>query len=157
MNAWGLAAPWLLLALPAAAAEDTVLLEPISTASTAVVGDLVLGDRSLAFVDGTRVELEAVAAGNGGDTALKLFRVVAPRPLAPQHRRAICDQDRAVTFVAVAYPPTSPDLPAWQTGEYKLAFFMGERPPVIAHLRDSATGDGLCLWGTWAEVDRPVD
>lgn len=153
MSARWLVLAWGLLPLPAQAAQDRVLLDPISTVSVAVVGDLALGERSLVFADGVDVELEAVPTA-GQDPTLHLYRIVPPRPLAPVHPNTICAPERAVTFVGVADPPNDPGLPTWQADEYKVAFYDGKQPPVIAGLRDAAVGDDLCVWGAWAAVQR---
>ncbi|MFZ1429896.1 MAG: hypothetical protein WAS21_24390 [Geminicoccaceae bacterium] len=148
------AALWL-LAPVAQAADDRVLLQPISTASVAVVGDVSLGESSIELADGTRVELVSVPTDTGGDSALRLFRLREPRPLAPMRPNTVCGQGQAVTFIAVAYPADVLDLPAWQRDEYRLAFYAGDTPPAIAGLRRDAGGDGLCMWGAWTEASAP--
>lgn len=144
-----------LLASAAEAADDGVRLEPISTASVAVVGVVALGERSIELADGTVVELETVPADTGGDSALRLFRLSEPRPLAPIRPNTICGQGRAVSFIAVAYPADMLDLPAWQRDEYRLAFYAGDTPPAIAGLRRDAGGDDLCMWGAWTAAGAP--
>lgn len=144
-----------LLAPVAQAADDGVLLQPISTASVAVVGDVVLGEGSIELADGTRVELEAVPADTGGDSALRLFRLLEPQPLAPLRPNTVCGPGQAVTFIAVAYPADQLNLPAWQRDEYRLAFYAGATPPALAGLRQEAGGEGLCLWGAWAAAGTP--
>ena len=109
----------LLPCLLASAADARIRLDPISTVSVAVVGVVALGERSIELADGTVVELETVPADTGGDSALRLFRLREPRPLAPIRPNTICGQGRAVSFIAVAYPADVLDLPAWQRHEYR--------------------------------------
>lgn len=144
-----------LLASAVEAADDRVLLEPISTASVAVVGVLALREDSIELADGTRVELGTVPTDAGGDFALRLFRLREPRPLTPMRPNTICGQGQAVTFIVVAYPADVLDLPAWQGHEYRLAFYAGDTPPAIAGLRQDPGGDGLCMWGAWTGADTP--
>lgn len=141
-----------LLAPAAEGADDRVLLAPISTASVAIVGVVALGERSIELTDGALVELEAVPIDTGGDSALHLFRLREPQPLAPMPPNTICGQGQTVTFIVVAYPADVLDLPAWQRDEYRLAFYASDTPPAIADLRGDPGGDGLCMWGAWTEA-----